>query len=54
VVDGKLMDGSITHFFASIGTFYFFVEIISNKKERGKGISELMPRFGNNAFLKSN
>jgi hypothetical protein len=48
------MDESRTRLLTSIGTFCLFIETVSNKKERGKGISEPMPRFGSNMFLKSN
>jgi hypothetical protein len=54
VVDGKLMDKSRTCLLASIGTFCLFVEMIANKNKCGKGINELMPRFDNNVFSKSN
>ncbi len=49
-----MMDESRTHLLASIGTFCLFGETISNEKECGKGISELISRFGNNMFSKSN
>jgi hypothetical protein len=54
VVDGNLIDESKTCFLASIDTFFFFVETISNEKECRKGINELMMHFGTNAFLESN
>jgi hypothetical protein len=50
VIDGKSLDESATHLFASIGTFCLFIETISNKKERGKGINELMSHFSSNMF----
>jgi len=53
VVDGKLLDESWTHLLASIGNFCLFIEIISNEKECGKGISEPMPHFDSNMFSKS-
>jgi len=54
VVDGKLMDDNRTYIFTSIGTFCLFVEMVSNTKERKKGISEPISHFGSNAFSKSN
>ncbi len=53
VVDGESMDESRTFLLASIGIFCLFVETISNEKEHGKSINELMPHF-NNMFSKSN
>jgi hypothetical protein len=53
-MDGKSMNESKTRLLASIGTFSLFVEMISNEKECGKGISEPMSHFGNNMFLKFN
>jgi len=54
VVDGKLLDENRIRFLASISTFCLFIERISNEKEHGKGINQLMPHFVNNGFLKSN
>jgi hypothetical protein len=48
------LDENRIRFLASISTFCLFIERISNEKEHGKGINQLMPHFGNNRFLKSN
>ncbi len=54
VIDEELVDESRTCLLASIDIFCLFIEMVSNKKERGKSINELMLCFGSNAFLKSN
>jgi hypothetical protein len=48
------MDENRTHFLASIGTFYMFVETISKEKECENNINKLMLCFGNNAVSESN
>jgi hypothetical protein len=50
----ELVDETTMHLLASIGIFYFFVEIIFSEKNHGNGINEPMLCFGNNAFSKSN
>jgi hypothetical protein len=54
VLDGKLMDESKTCLLASIDTYCLFIEMVSNEKEREKGISEPMSCFDNTTFLESN
>ncbi len=53
VIDGKSVDESKTFLFTSISTFCLFVEMEFNEKEH-ETIYELMPHFGNNAFLEFN